>query len=63
VQEARKPTETVLDRKDGYFKPGGMDGIDIAKSGLFKVCDYEEQLRIAKTERRNRRLAKHAVLV
>lgn len=44
VQEARQQTEGE-----------GVDGIDIAKSGLFKVCDYEEELRAAKAERRARK--------
>jgi hypothetical protein len=44
VQEARKHTEGE-----------GVDGLDIAKAGLFSVCDYEEKLRAAKAEYRARR--------
>lgn len=44
VQEARKHTEGE-----------GIDGLDIAKAGLFSICDYEEKLRIAKSEYRARK--------
>lgn len=44
VQEARKYTEGE-----------GIDGLDIAKAGLFSICDYEEKLRIAKSEYRARK--------
>ena len=44
VQEAQKPSGIEA-----------MDGLDIALHGLFKVNDYPEELRKAKTERRNRR--------
>jgi hypothetical protein len=47
VQEARQHTEGE-----------GTDGIDIAKAGLFAVCDYEEKLRAAKLEYRTRRSKK-----
>jgi len=44
VQEARNHTEGE-----------GVDGLDIAKAGLFSICDYEEKLRIAKSEYRARK--------
>ena len=44
VQEARSHTEGE-----------GVDGIDIAKTGLFSICDYEEKLREAKAAYRARK--------
>jgi hypothetical protein len=44
VQEARQHTEGE-----------GVDGIEIAKTGLFSICDYEEKLREAKAAYRARK--------
>jgi len=44
VQEARSHAEGE-----------GVDGIDIAKTGLFSICDYEEKLREAKAAYRARK--------
>jgi len=56
IQEARRPLEAVVDPSDGYIKPGGKDGIDLALQGLWKVNgDYEERLREAKAQYRARK--------
>lgn len=43
------------------IRMAGVDGVRIAKDGLAKVMDYEQELRDAKAERKRRRAGTHGV--